>query len=424
MAGHKGNKKLFFPDGALLNAVEIAVVESERRKSDILKEPYTVYLVETRPIDSGLSGDAGSALWRRYSEFELLKNYLAVTYPFIVMPPLPEKRISMQKLQLATDKFDPEFIERRRQGLECFLLRLASHSTISQDKIFTGFLNQELNWKENAISTGFQSKLNMARWKLVGNSSTSVKKPDQRFEDIKCYSDSLSSNIGALLKLQLMINDRQVRVSRAHGEYGKLFSEWSGIENESMADGLQTAGHHLDRYSQQMSAILEEEGSVYIDQLKEYLYFNDSLRSIVKKQHQRQNDLEKAEDSLASKVSSRNEIMQQVQAEQNGEPLPPAPGFSLKGISAMFFGAEPLEAKQEKLNELSNQVEEAEEMVRERQAEVNLFVDRSLKDYDRFKKQKVRDLTEVMQYYIRMQIKLCQSGLQSWKSVKDSCTKL
>ncbi len=52
MAGRKNSKKLFFPDGALLNAMEIAVVESERRKSDILKEPYTVYLVETRSVST------------------------------------------------------------------------------------------------------------------------------------------------------------------------------------------------------------------------------------------------------------------------------------------------------------------------------------------------------------------------------------
>ena len=39
----------------------------------------------------------------------------------------------------------------------------------------------------------------------------------------------------------------------------------------------------------------------------------------------------------------------------------------------------------------------------------SLFVDRALKDYERFKKQKVRDLTEVMQNYIKMQIKLCKT---------------
>lgn len=33
------------------------------------------------------------SLWRRYSEFELLRNYLLVYYPHIVVPPLPEKRV-------------------------------------------------------------------------------------------------------------------------------------------------------------------------------------------------------------------------------------------------------------------------------------------------------------------------------------------
>lgn len=33
-------------------------------------------------------------LWRRYSEFELLRTYLLVTYPYIIIPPLPEKRVS------------------------------------------------------------------------------------------------------------------------------------------------------------------------------------------------------------------------------------------------------------------------------------------------------------------------------------------
>ncbi|XP_065052767.1 sorting nexin-4-like isoform X2 [Rhopilema esculentum] len=413
MATRRNAKKLYFPDGALLNAMEVAVVESERRKTEIMKEPYTVYLVETRPIDSSFSGETGSALWRRYSEFELLRNYLMTVYPFIVMPPLPEKR----KLQLATDKFDPEFIERRRQGLECFLLRLASHPTISQDKMFVGFLNQEMNWKEAVVATGFQSKLNVARWKLI-SATTSVKKPDQRFEDVRSYCESLSANINALIKLQQRMTERQLIVAQNHGGYGKLLSEWSGIENE-MADGLQMGGHHIDRYNQQTTSILEEEGTVYLDQLKEYLFFTESLRAIVKKQQQKQCELEKAEDALSAKVAQRDEVLRQIQAETGENPPPSPPGFSLKGISNILFGAETVEAKQEKANELSKQVEEAEEAVRERQAEVNLFVDRALKDYDRFKKQKVRDLTEVMQNYIKMQIKFCKTGLQSWKSAKE-----
>lgn len=49
-----------------------------------------------RPMDAVAEGcnPAPDSLWRRYSEFELLRNYLIVTYPYIVVPPLPEKRVS------------------------------------------------------------------------------------------------------------------------------------------------------------------------------------------------------------------------------------------------------------------------------------------------------------------------------------------
>jgi len=59
-----------------------------------------------------------SSLWRRYSEFELLRTYLEVTYPYIVLPPLPEKKVLYAWQKVASDTFDPDFVDRRRTGLE------------------------------------------------------------------------------------------------------------------------------------------------------------------------------------------------------------------------------------------------------------------------------------------------------------------
>lgn len=56
-----------------------------------------------RPMDAVAEGrnPAPDSLWRRYSEFELLRNYLIVTYPYTVVPPLPEKRVSSVWLSFA-----------------------------------------------------------------------------------------------------------------------------------------------------------------------------------------------------------------------------------------------------------------------------------------------------------------------------------
>lgn len=118
---------------ALLRKMEISVAEAEKRtgKNTVnMQETYTVYLIEIRlvwrhricsaaqvchqivlflkwqkkcviynvcrPAESVVEGATPAApdtLWRRYSEFELLRTYLLVTYPYIIIPPLPEKRV-------------------------------------------------------------------------------------------------------------------------------------------------------------------------------------------------------------------------------------------------------------------------------------------------------------------------------------------
>ena len=41
------------------------------------------------------SGNNRNEIWRRYSEFETLKNFLCAVYPHIVVPPLPEKAVRL-----------------------------------------------------------------------------------------------------------------------------------------------------------------------------------------------------------------------------------------------------------------------------------------------------------------------------------------
>lgn len=95
--------------------------------------------------------------------------------------------------KLSADNMDPDFVERRRVGLENFLLRVASHPVLSNDKILYHFLTevhavalgvcniwpvcisvicwlteklfthlcarQEHGWKEVVYDTGFQAKV-------------------------------------------------------------------------------------------------------------------------------------------------------------------------------------------------------------------------------------------------------------------------
>lgn len=98
-----------------------------------------------------------STVWRRYTEFEELREYLEVTYPYIVLPPLPEKRVLFAWQKVSSDTFDPDFVDRRRAGLENFLLRIASHAILSWDRHFVEFLQHEDGWRETLKTNGMMS---------------------------------------------------------------------------------------------------------------------------------------------------------------------------------------------------------------------------------------------------------------------------
>ncbi|XP_067266492.1 sorting nexin-4 isoform X1 [Chanodichthys erythropterus] len=424
---------------SLLKRMEISVAEAEKRtgKNAVnMQETYTVYLIETRPVDAASEGTnpVPDSLWRRYSEFELLRNYLLVTYPFVVVPPLPEKRAEFVWHKLSADNMDPDFVERRRVGLENFLLRVASHPVLSSDKIFYSFLTEENGWKETVFETGFQAKAD-SRLKAL-NATFRVKNPDKRFAEMKHYGDELQSVISQLLRVRAVgenkvstaeyaaqsirkspfsptkrAADRLYGVYKVHGNYGRVFSEWSAIEKE-MGDGLQSAGHHMDAYAASVDDILEEEEH-YADQLKEYLFYADALRAVCRKHELTQYELEMAAQDLTSKKQQREEL---------------ATGtvrtFSLKGMTSKLFGQETPEQREAKLKMLETQIEEGEELVKERNEECDEFVKSAWVDIERFKEQKDHDLREALISYAIMQISMCKKGIQVWNNAKECFSKM
>ncbi|KAL3048410.1 hypothetical protein OYC64_007060 [Pagothenia borchgrevinki] len=398
----------------LLRRMEICVAEAEKRsgKNAVnMQETFTVYLIETRPMDALAEGrnPAPDSLWRRYSEFELLRNYLLVTFPYIVVPPLPEKRAEFVWHKLSADNMDPDFVERRRVGLENFLLRVASHPVLSNDKILHHFLTEEHGWKEVVYETGFQAKAD-SRLKAL-SATFRVRNPDKRFMDMKHYSDELQSHTSQLLRARARVADRLYGVYKVHGNYGRVFSEWSAIERE-MGDGLQSAGHHMDAYAASIDDILEEEEH-YADQLKEYLFYAEALRAVCRKHELTQFELEMATQDLISKKQQHEELSTGI-----------VRTFSFKGMTNKLFGQEAPEQREARLKLLEELIEEGEEAVKDKTVECEEHVEKALVDMQRFKEQKDKDLREALINYAVMQVSMCKKGIQMWSNAKECFLKM
>lgn len=398
----------------LLQWMEITVSEPEKRTTPSMKmqDTYIVYLVETRVTDREMKsfGDGTTSVWRRYSEFEIVRNYLDATYPAVVVPPLPEKKATYLWQNAPSDKFNLDFIERRRAALEIYLLRCASHPILCADKVFMSFLRQDSGWKELAYASDYQNKAE-SRLKSL-SAAFRLKKPDRQFEELKNYSNELQSIISTILKIRAKLADRLYGIHKIHANYARVYAEWSVLEKE-MAEGLKGSGHYMDVFANSVDSILEEEEQ-YADQLKEYLAFADSLRSVCRKYECIQYDLERTEDCLSSKGTQKDMLSQ---GKQQG-------GFTLSNVKTKLFGGDTPEQKDEKLKMLDEQIRESQVELKVVTADTQIFMEQALKDIDRFKRQKAKDLKEIFTNYAIMQIKQSKKGIAIWTSAKDCFGKM
>ncbi|VEN63859.1 unnamed protein product [Callosobruchus maculatus] len=240
--------------------------------------------------------------------------------------------------KISNDTFDPNFIDRRRAGLENFLLRIAAHPVLTWDEHFIEFLQQEDGWRESYKANGY---LQLVESKLKSLSlAVRLKRTDSKIEQYKQYGVTLHNNLSNLLKARSRVAEKEYTVHKLHTNYGRVFSEWSVIEKE-MGDALQKTGHYFDSLASSIDASLEDE-ELLADQLKEYLFFAISLQNVCRNYEILQLQLEDAEENVANKNVERSRVQQ-----------------GRTGLISRLFGAVDTEEVREfKVNQLDQQIQE------------------------------------------------------------------
>ncbi|KAK3908265.1 Sorting nexin-4 [Frankliniella fusca] len=391
---------------ALIKHMDINVPEAEKRINGALNlhDFYTVYLIETKVTDPvWLKNQQGGtivrlgSLWRRYTEFEILHNYLSSMYPYIVLPPLPEKRVLYSWQKVATDTFDPDFVDRRRAGLENFLLRIASHPILSFNQQFLAFLQQEHGWQPSAKEHGyFQQLAESTQKSMIG-----LRELDKRFEQVKNYSNELQGNMTNILRVRAVLAERLYGIHKLHANYGRIFSEWSAVEKD-MGDGLQKAGHYLDSVAASIDTALEEE-ELLADQLKEYLFSAGALHTVCCRHEMLQFQVERAQDLVQQNVAKLERVQQ----------------GKTSFMSRIFGTVDTDELREERVSVLEQRIEEHKGSVTNTMEQRDTFSKAALLDIQRFQEQKVIDMRETFANYIMLQMKIARKGLQTWTHIRD-----
>nr|DAD48483.1 TPA_asm: hypothetical protein HUJ06_018420 [Nelumbo nucifera] len=203
---------------------------------------------------------------RRYSDFVWLRDRLFEKYKGIFIPPLPEKS-AVEKF-----RFSSEFIEMRRQALDIFLNRIASHPELRQSEDLRTFLQVDEETMERARSqeTGIFKKKPadlMQIFKDVQSKVSDVvlgkEKPleesSPEYEKLKHYTFELEDHLAEAQKHAFRLVKRHRELGQSLADFGKAikllgacegnslgkaFSEL-GSKSETLSIKLQKEAHHL-----------------------------------------------------------------------------------------------------------------------------------------------------------------------------------
>nr|GMC88907.1 sorting nexin 1 [Ipomoea batatas] len=225
---------------------------------------------------------------RRYSDFVWLRDRLFEKYKGIFIPPLPEKN-TVEKF-----RFSAEFIEMRRQALDIFINRVASHNGLRQSEDLRIFLQADEQTMDRARSqeTGLFKKkpadLIQIFWDVQSKVSDVVlgkEKPveesNPEYEKLKHYIFELEDHLAEAQKHAYSLVKRHRELGESLSNFGKAVK----LLGTSEDNALGKAFSELGAKSELISIKLQKEAHYLLmnfeEPLKDYVRAVQSIKATI-----------------------------------------------------------------------------------------------------------------------------------------------
>ncbi|RMZ83526.1 hypothetical protein DV737_g1604, partial [Chaetothyriales sp. CBS 132003] len=336
-----------------------------------LATSHIVYQVQTRTTSKAYR-NAEFAVSRRYRDFLWLYNSLHSNNPGVVVPPPPEKQ--------AVGRFETDFVESRRQALERMLNKIAAHPVLHHDADLKIFLESEsfnidIKNKENREPDLGQTKgsgvFSAIGINVGGASSGKFVEHDDWFHDRKIYLDALENQLKALLKALETVMAQRKSLAEAAGDFAASLGNLARVELspdfsgpvQGLSDVQVRIKELYERQAQQDMLTL----GITVD---EYIRLIGSVKTAFRQRQKAFHSWHAAESELQKRRSGQEKLLKQGKSQQD------------------------------KLNEVSAGVSDAEK--RAHQARL-LFEDmgRLMRtELDRFEREKVEDFKSGVETFL------------------------
>ncbi|XP_022132819.1 sorting nexin 1 [Momordica charantia] len=225
---------------------------------------------------------------RRYSDFVWLHDRIFEKYKGIFIPPLPEKN-AVEKF-----RFSAEFIEMRRQALDIFVNRIASHHELQTSEDLRTFLQAEEETMERLRShdsgifkrkpadlmqmfKDVQSKVS----DIVLGKEKPVEESNPEYEKLKHYIFELENHLTEAQKHAYRLVKRHRELGQALADFGKASKLLGACEENAVGKGFSELGAKSEMLSTKLQKEAHQLLMNFEEPLKDYVRTVQSIKATI-----------------------------------------------------------------------------------------------------------------------------------------------
>ncbi|EGD83388.1 hypothetical protein PTSG_12112 [Salpingoeca rosetta] len=373
---------------------------------------YMTYVITSEfGPDNVLNITSGEyAVHRRYNEFSHLVSYLRAALPYVIVPPIPEKKLNFKWKQMAVDVTDEVFVGKRRIVLEDFLRRCLDHPLIRMDKGFQAFLLEQ-DWMEDLMVEGFDGEMHPftgAEWLSSLRAMTASRATEPQLLEVKHFKAlgaSTSQHVGVLLNAHAGLAYKAQALSAFFKDFADVLTELCELMPK-LAAPFKSASARISRMGDATVWRLQQEERAFVDTLVAFMGYTDSISAFVKNEEIAFAAKVRARDAHASKVAT-------ITALERPDEDKSLSGFFTRLATTEASKASKIEALKSEAEHLKLVAETAEQQHKD-------FLQEALKEMKRFSATKRHELLSIFKDYARLQKEHAHHIAKMWTDIKQA----
>jgi len=360
---------------------------------------FIVYTVKTLRVDPG----ENTSVERRFKDFIWLRESLRRSNKGIIIPPLPQKNMSMELslnnwgFKSTTSRSSVDFINQRQRGLAVFLKQVVTHDQLKTDPATQTFLsahkadihlaranpttkqnNEDSIWGMFHRTTGSISEsLGFGKVKSVTLEDTKVKNIGEINQKSTLCTGQLLEALTSVKKRQLQISQSWFNMGVASQGFSQLITENPQLNHDSngeLASSLGGLARSVEHISNLTAKVVQEVSEHCSEPLRELKRTGPAIDDILKDR----------DATLCEVVDCKTKL------EQEGE-------NQLERSNLKYM----LKLKAEKT-----------------EIELKEITARVVNEYSRFEEKRVDSLKQILRDYVRREVQFHEQSLLEFKKLQ------